>query len=82
MKLIITSFLTFLFIIFSVQVEKPDDALLPNKLNIEANPVYAMGCTMCDDATQDECHRVIVGKEVHIYYGNEKDCPEEEEQLP
>lgn len=82
MKLFSTLILTILFIVFSVEIEKPNNSDLPIGMNVDANLAYATGCTVCDETTEEECHRVIQGNEVHIYYGEEKDCPDEEDQLP
>ncbi|MCL6260689.1 hypothetical protein M3O96_16410 [Aquiflexum sp. TKW24L] len=37
--------------------------------------IFAAGCTVCETGS-DECHRVMIGNTVHIFYGVEKPCPE------
>lgn len=44
-----------------------------------ANAKVAAGCTQCSSSSQ-ECHRVIVGNTVHIFYGDASDCDEQIEE--
>ncbi|MFN3801630.1 hypothetical protein [Belliella pelovolcani] len=42
----------------------------------------SVGTTCCDNTNDEvECHRVMNGKELHIFYGFEIVCDEEEEPV-
>lgn len=52
-------------------------SLLLTISSISMSDAYIAGCTKCE-TSDDECHRVISGNEVHIFYGKEKSCEDEQ----
>lgn len=74
-KSIVAFIFTFLLVIATFSYNQND-----KQLEVGVNDAFAAGCTNCD-AGSEECHRVIVGNEVHIFYGEASDCPEEKEEL-
>ncbi|MEX2478489.1 MAG: hypothetical protein WD357_08635 [Gracilimonas sp.] len=73
MKILSTFILTAVFIIFSVDIETKEN-VIPVKVDLNVKEAIASGCTICETGTE-ECHRIIIGNEVRIYFGKAKDCP-------
>lgn len=40
--------------------------------------LFAGGCTKCSSGS-DECHRVLVGNTVHIFYGEASSCDDDQQ---
>jgi len=68
-KLIRSIFVTIALILFSLNINQTNDSII----EVGVSEALAGGCTICRDGVT-ECHRIIQGNEVHIFYGEAEDC--------
>jgi len=73
-KLIFSFALTLVLAVFTIHVDTNSN--IP--LQLDTKNAYATGCTLCS-ASSSECHRIIIGNQVHIFHGDASPCPSEDE---
>lgn len=40
--------------------------------------LFASGCTKCSSSSE-ECHRILVGNTLHIFYGDASSCDDDQQ---
>jgi hypothetical protein len=70
-KIISSLIITLFLIVLTINTNQNHD----KKMNIGVSNAYASGCTICHTSFA-ECHRIIIGTETRIHYGDAEDCSE------